>query len=295
VRRLLVFGLLLLAGCGSSTPNAPSTPVDETLRRDTEAGRLAYDLEHPDEAVARYQEALSRAQARDDIKAIGDLGYNLAVAQLNANAPKQALTVARTTRRELERRNVEPFPALLLVEATALYRTGATADADVTAARAAAGAAADPDAAARATFLRGLIADERGDEGGLAAASDRLGSPKVPALQADAMELAARLALRRGDPAAARNDAARTSDLRRDSLDYRGLARALALEGEAARRAGDATAAADLFLRAGRSAVAQGDAALAKPWLRKAAALAKGQAVGNAATDLLLRLDRNES
>lgn len=295
MRWLLAVGLLLLVGCNSSTPNAPSTPVDETLQRDTEAGRLAYDLEHPDEAVARYQEALTRAQARDDIKAIGDLGYNLAVAQLNANAPKRALTVARTTRRELERRNIEPFPALLLVEATALYRTGATADADATAARAAAGAAADPVAAARATFLRGLIADEHGNESGLAAAAGTLASATAPALRADSMELAARLSLRRGDAAGARNEAGQAADLRRESLDYRGLSRCLALQAEAARRSGDAMAAADLFLRAGRSAVAQGDVTLAKPWLRTAAALAKGQSVGNAARDLLLQLDRNQS
>ena len=295
MRLLPILGLLLLAGCGGSALTAPSTPVDETLRRDTEAGRLAYDLEHPEEAVARYQEALTRAQARDDIKAIGDLGFNLAVAQLNANAPGKALTVARTTRRELERRNLEPFPALLLVEAMALYRTGATTDADTTAARAVAGAAADPDAAARATFLRGLIADERGDESGLAAAVATLKPATSPALRADAMELAARLSLRRADPTGARNLAGQAADLRRESLDYRGLARCLALQGEAARRGGDAMAAADLFLRAGRSAVAQGDVTLAKPWLRKAAALAKGQSVGNAARDLLLQLERNQS
>jgi hypothetical protein len=39
----------------------------------------------------------------------------------------------------------------------------------------------------------------------------------------------------------------------------RGLARALAIEGVAVERAGDKIAAADLFLRAGRSAAAQGD------------------------------------
>jgi hypothetical protein len=54
--------------------------------------------------------------------------------------------------------------------------------------------------------------------------------------------------------AAIRRQAARAAGLRQATLDYRGLARALAIEGVAVERAGDKIAAADLFLRAGRSA-----------------------------------------
>ena len=53
---------------------------------------------------------------------------------------------------------------ITLVEATALYRTGASAEADAVAARVEGGG--DSEASARATFLRGLIADERGNEQG---------------------------------------------------------------------------------------------------------------------------------
>jgi hypothetical protein len=290
VRRLLLL-LLLLAGCGGGSKDTPpTTPVDETLQRESRAGRLAYDLEHPEEAVAKYQAALTRAQARDDLEAIGNLGYNLAIAELNVNAPDRALSVARTTRMELERRGAEPFPALLLVEATALYRTDKLAEADAMAARAAAGS--DAEAAARAVFLRGLIADDKGDEPGLAAAASKLSAASVPALQADAAELAARLALRRGDAAGARQQAQRAEALRRDTLDYRGLARALAVGGEAAKRAGDPAVAADLFLRAGRSAAAQGDVAIAKPWLKQAVALAPDPTVSKAAKDLLKQLEQ---
>jgi hypothetical protein len=292
VRRLLVV-LLLLASCGGgSKDTGPTTPVDEALQRESRAGRLAYDLEHPEEAVTKYQAALTRAQARDDLEAIGNLGYNLAIAQLNVNAPDRALSVARTTRTELQRRGVEPFPGLLLVEATALYRTGDLAEADAMAARAAAGN--DAEAAARAVFLRGLIADDRGDEAGLAAAASKLSGATAPALQADAAELMARLALRRDDPAGARQQAERAEALRRDTLDYRGLARALALGGEAAKRGGDPALAADLFLRAGRSAAAQRDAATARPWLKEAVALATDPAVGKEAKDLLKQLQQNQ-
>jgi|SRR5882724_764897 len=288
MKRLLLLLPLLLASCGSA-PEQPGKPVDEPLKLETEAGRTAYDLEHPEEAAEKYRAALERAQARDDLEQIGTLGYDLAVAELQANAPDRALSTARTTRTELERRGAKPFPALTLVEATALYRTGATAEADATAARAE--AAGDAEASARATFLRGLIADERGDEQALTAAAEKLRGAGKPALQADGAELAARVALRRGDAKLASQEATRAEALRRETLDYRGLARVLAVGAEAAKQAGDRKSAADLFWRAGRSAAAQGDVKVARLWLRQAASLAPNQPVGNAAKDLLANLD----
>ena len=292
MRRRLMLVLLLVAGCGGSPPEEPSTPADKTLERETQAGRLAYELEHPEEAVEKYRTALERAQARDDLEQIGTLGFNLAVAELQANAPERALTAARTTRTELERRGAKPFPALTLVEATALYRTGARDEADAVAASVEGGT--DKEASARATFLRGLIADERGDARALASAADKLRGATAPPLQADAAELAARVALRRGDATLALQEATRAESLRRETIDYRGLARVLAIEGEAAMQTGDRQSAADYFWRAGRSAAAQGDAKVARLWLRQAANLAPDQPVGKAAKDLLAKLNRGE-
>jgi hypothetical protein len=279
---------LLVAGCGGSAPDA-SPPIDETLQRETHAGRLAFELERDEEAVARFRAALARAQERDDLDAIADNGYNLAVAELRANAPDRALADTRATSMELERRGAKPFPALQLAEATALYRTGAAAEADRMAQ--AVQHSEDAEAAARATFLRGLIADDRGDLTGLATAASALDAAETPPFEADAAELSARLALRRGDAGFAQQQAARAAELRQITLDYRGLARALALEGTAAERIGDKAAAADLFLRAGRSAAAQNDRKPAKRWLQQAVALSRDPALTQAARSALTAVE----
>ena len=282
--------VLLLAGCGGSTP-PPAQPQDETLKRVTSAGDLAYSLERPEEAVAQYKAALTRAQERDDIDAIGDLGFNLSVAELRADDPDGALTVARATREELERRNKTPFPALILAEATALYRLGRLDEAGTMASRAETGG--DAPTKARAIFLRGMIADQHGNIDALAAAVAALPPSDAPSLQADASELTARLALRQGDGARAMTEAERAAALRQEAIDYRGLARALALAGEGAKQSGDKAAAAGFFFRAGRSAAAQHDAASARPWLEQAVALSDRGQVNDAATALLQQLDQN--
>jgi hypothetical protein len=84
------------------------------------------------------------------------------VAQFAANQRREALASARLTQTELVRRGLAVFPALVLVEAVAFYRSGAGREADRLAAQVEAGG--DPAAAARAAFLRGLIADEAGNQ-----------------------------------------------------------------------------------------------------------------------------------
>ena len=68
-----------------------------------------------------------------------------------------------------------------------------------------------------------------------------------------------------------------STELRQATLDYRGLARALAIEATAAQRGGNEAAAADLFLRAGRSAAMQGDKNNARVWLSRAISLGAGR------------------
>jgi tetratricopeptide (TPR) repeat protein len=253
--------VLLLAGC-SSTPK-PAPPQDQTLARYDHAGDIAFSLEQPGQAVEQYRAALARARTRDDAGAIADAGFNLATAQLRAGHPRDALNTARTVRTELGRRgNVDP--GFDLISAVALFRLGDLPGAD----RIAAGLTPGKNPALEnpAWFLRGLIADARHDRSGLQKAAASLTPSADPA---DVAELQSRLT----QSAAL---ALRAADLRRDRLDYRGMARALAL---AATFISNDADAADLYLRAGRSAASQGDVADARAWLRKAHKLAPDTAL----------------
>jgi len=237
---LLAAGAIALAACGGGRRAvAPAEPVDAELASARRAAAFAFAQGRHDQAAQLYRQALERAQARDDGEAIGDLGYDLAVAQLRRGDAAPALATAGSTRAELARRRLPVFAELVLVEATALYRLGDAGGAQ----ELARDLASDPGpAGARAQFLLGLLA------AGL-----------------------------RGDHPAARRDFVAASDLRRDALDYPGMARALAGAADAAARSGDARGAADLYLRAGRSALlAGGQAAAAGAWLAEAERLARG-------------------
>lgn len=259
--------IALLAGC-SSPPAGP--PDDATLTRLGHAGTIAFNLEKPAQAAGQYRAALDRARTRDDAAAIADAGFNLATAQLRAGQPQAALDTAHQLQAELARRGLADA-AFDLIAATALYRLNDRSAADATAARLT--ASTDPALANAAWFLRGLIADTQADRPGLEKAA---GALTQTADAADIAELQARLG---HDPAGALHAA----DLRRTALDYRGMARCLAL---AAQYIADPASAADLYLRAGRSAAAQGETAEARLWLT---------AARNQAADAGLRHDANEA
>jgi hypothetical protein len=291
VRRASAGLLLLLAACSTQRAAPPPPPQDQTLVRHEEAGRIASGMNRPEEAVAQFQAGLRQAQARDDLAAISNLSFNLAVAQLGANRPQDALTTATQARAELARRGGKPSPALGLVEATALYRLGQRDKADALAAEIQ--SSNDRDAAAGASFLRGLIADDAGSEAGLRDALAHLSNATEPLRRADRLELRARLALRQEDFSRARSAALQAADIRQQALDYRGMARALALSAAAAERAGEREAAADLYLRAGRSAAAQSDAETARPWLERALNLTRDSSTRDAAELALTQLDQS--
>jgi hypothetical protein len=242
--------LLVLGGC-SSAPKGP--PEDPTLARSGHAGDIAFNLEQPGQAAVQYRVALARARTRDDAAAIADAGFNLATAQMRAGQPREAMQTAHELQAELARRGIVD-PAFDLIPAIALFRLGDLAGAD----RVAVGLTAnhDPALANAAWFLRGLIADVQHDRAGLERAVASLTPGADPG---DVAELQARVSRSTAL-------ALHAADLRRERLDYRGMARALAL---AAQFSPDASQAADLYLRAGRSAAAQGDEPDARLWLHQ--------------------------
>ncbi|GEP56040.1 hypothetical protein [Reyranella soli] len=273
---LTLLSVLALAACGGGTPVDTGPPPDIKLDQANKAGTQALSMDLPSVAVRQYKVALSRAYERDDAGAIGDVAYNLALAQMKAGDPKAAIATAREARAELARRRAAVPPELILVQSAASYRTGDLGAAASAAQEVIDSGAKDPDAVRRAWFIRGLVAADRSDAAGLAQAIAALMPPTKQAdLEADRQELQGRAALLAGDSGGALSLLEQSASNRQQALDYRGMARALSLAGDAALRSGRAADAADLFLRAGRSALLQGDTATATPLLKRAEDLGK--------------------
>ena len=260
---LSLLSVLALAACGGGGPVDTGPPPDVKLDQANTAGTQALSMDLPSLAVRQYKVALSRAYERDDAGAIGDVAYNLALAQMKAGDSKGAVATVREARAELDRRRAAVPPELILVQAAAAYRSGDLGAQPAPPRKCSTAAAKDPDAVRRAWFIRGLVAADRSDAAGLAQAIAALPPTKQADLEADRQELQGRAALLANDPAGALSLFEQSASNRQQALDYRGMARALSLAGDAALRSGRAADAADLFLRAGRSALLQGDTATA--------------------------------
>jgi hypothetical protein len=284
--------LVVLAGCGGrAAPQGP--PPDGVLDRAADSARDALNQDQPAVAARLYARALARARERDDAAAIDAMAFGQATSALAHGDAAAALAVAQEVRAGLARRGRGVSAGLLLAEATALFRLGQVPQAEVQARAVSTRGAENAEAALRAQFLLGLIAAQRQDARGVAAARAAIGAPADIAFRADAVELDAAAALLRGDPAAARVQAVTAAELRRQALDYRGLSRALAAEAAALERLGEPVAAADAYLRAGRGAAERGEAADARRWLGEAQRLAGGEpGLGSAIRQARAALDR---
>ncbi|CUW46786.1 hypothetical protein [Novacetimonas hansenii] len=266
--------VLVLAGCGGGGKVA--APTDGILSQDMETGRDAVDLGRLSVAEGQYRAAGVRALARDDVAAIGDAGYNLAVVQLDENRPQDALTTIASTRAALSVRGAQSDDTGLdLVQAGALYRLDRFDEAANSATSAV--RASDPAIVEKAQLLSGIIADARGDRATLdkvAAYFTQLPKTAAWSWLADAQEITARRLLADGGNAqTAYQDAMQAVAARQTHVEYRDMARGLSVAARAAGQAGNASQAAALYLRASQSAQKEGDMQNADAWRKLAGTL----------------------
>lgn len=275
---VLILFLLTAGGCGSARVVPKSAGVDENLVRLNRSARIAYDNGQLEQAANLYRQALDRAYLRDDRQAVVDAQYNLAVCMLGLRSYDKALERVHQAQNELVRGEQSITADILLLEAAILFRTGKPDKAWQITDQILSASKRPPGAVESKThFLRGLMADQRGDTGQLSREIDALAKSDNPGRQAEREELTGRLARAEGNWEAAIKAFDLTVRLRRENLNYGEMAQALALAADACQRAGKPSEAAKRYFWAGRSAVQQGNNQDAIKWLNSAVQLA-GQA-----------------
>jgi tetratricopeptide (TPR) repeat protein len=274
----LMVWVLMAGGCSSSRGVPKRSEVDENSARLNRSARIAYDNGQLEQAANLYRQALDRAYLRDDRKAVVDAQYNLAVCMLGLRFYDRALGWVQQAQNELLRGGRKVTPDILLLEAVILFRTGKPDDAWRVSDQILAAPESPPATVYGKThFLRGLIADQRGDTDQLGREIDALAKAGNPGGRADHAELSGRLARAGNHWEAAIEAFDQTARLRREDHDYGEMAQALALAADACEQADKPARAATRYLRAGRSAALQGNHQDAKKWLNQAVELA-GQA-----------------
>jgi tetratricopeptide (TPR) repeat protein len=290
---LIVISLLTSASCGSRQTAPSGPPVDKDLERTNQAARAAFENGRIQQAAELYRQTLKRAYLRDDLSAAIDAKYNLALCLTLLQSDREALELVRQSEEELAHAGWPLPPDILLLEATIRYRLGQTQAAW----HLAENILKNPNTASSAVqskthYLRGLIANDRGDSAALVTEISALAKSGSPIVRADREELIGHLAMmeRRWDEAILAFDEA--ADLRRQTLDYRGMVKALAKAGQANERAGRLVPASRRYLRAGQSAALQGNSDQARMWLTRAALLAEQGGDENIAREAHLQLDQ---
>jgi tetratricopeptide (TPR) repeat protein len=273
---LLAIATLVLAGCGSSAPLQKGPLIDEDLERFNRAAQQAYDSGRLQQAVSFYQKALERAYIRDDYRAVLDAQYNMAVCLINLQSYAQASEVIQQAKTEMAMAGQRAAADFLLLEATVLYlREDSDAARAITDQILDASPPASSIVQSKTHFLRGLIANKKGDTDKLREAIVSMGQSDLSQLRADRQELLGHLAMLEQDWEKATDAFETATELHRECLDYRSMAKALALAGEASQKAGHAYEASIRYLKAGRSAALQSQFDNAFNWLKKAAQIAE--------------------
>ena len=276
-------------GCSSAPTEQSRSEVDEEFERTNRAARMAFDNGRLQQAVGLYNQALDRAYVLDDLNAIVDSHYNLAVCLTGLNSHVEALERVNQSKAELARTN-QSIPAdILLLEATIGYRMGKLEDAWQLTDK----ILLDPSRLSEAIqskthFLRGLIASEWDDINQLRNEIASLGKPSTVGLQADRQELVGRLAMAESNWKEAIEAFDSAAEFRRENFNYSEMVSALAMAARACEQAGKLSEASKRYLRAGRSAARQGENRDALNWLSRAEKLA-----GEADDDLTAKQARS--
>lgn len=239
-----------LSSCGGHVLTGPQ--ADEPFDVAMDVGRSAFDLSHPGQARGQFEFAYGRALLRDDAIATRDAGYNLAVADLADDDSDAALMAIARTKRDMVLRGSAPTSALDTVAMAALCRQGRNSEA------LSLGRQIRTDDIAfreRAAFFTGLASDGLGDVVGIKHALAALSLVDRPGFmeRADRAELESRLLVRQGLWKRGEDWALVAVSLRRDMLDYRGMARALDCASRAAQGAQQPSRAAAYAERAAAS------------------------------------------
>ena len=282
--RLAVAALVLMVcvfianGCGSSRAVSRPAGDDEVTMRLNRSARIAYNNGQLEQAANLYRQALNRAYLRDDHRAVIDAQYNLAVCMLGLRSYDRALEWVLRAQNELARNAKRISADILFLEAVSRFRAGHPAEAWQITDR----ILSEPEkppvmVACKTHYLRGLIADRRGDADQLGREVEALDRFDNAVARADYHELSGRLAMAGGNWETAVEAFDQTVTLRRQGHDYAEMSQALALSADACRQAGKPSAAAIRYLRAGRSAVQLSNRQDAVEWLNRAVDLA-GQA-----------------
>jgi len=272
---LLAIALLVFGGCGSPAPVQKGPAIDEDLERFNRAAQQAFDNGRLQQAISFYQKALDRAYIRDDFTAVLDAQYNMAICLINLQFYAEAFEVVQQAKTEMAMSGYSRAVDFLLLEATILYlRQDSDAAWKITDQILAATPRASSIVQSKTHFLQGLIASKQGDTDKLREAIVSIGQPNLPLLRADRHELLGHLAMAEQNWDEAVNAFEAATELRREALDYRGMAKSLALAGRASEKAGHADEASVLYLRAGRSAALQGQFDDALLWLNQAEQIA---------------------
>ncbi|MGW8187315.1 MAG: tetratricopeptide repeat protein [Desulfobacterales bacterium] len=248
---------------------------DREFDRNSRMARMAFESGQFSQAIEGYKRALARAYITDDLNAIVDTRYNLAVCHLRQGNYPDALENVEKAQQELLSAGRPVSADLLLVQAVAFYHDGTPGRAwQISEEILSVKPAPSSETISRTHFLRGRIAADRGESEKLRLEITALGEPSVSGLQADRFELIGRLAMldeRWNDAVTALDQAA---SMRAENRNFRSMATVLATAAQACERAQRLEDASYRYLRAARSAALSGETERATVWLQESVRLA---------------------